>query len=735
MINSIKDLQNRTSVESNTLKSFVLAKNHVGFTPSINDIVIHDYQIANSITLNSILSNFIVDLKYAWDLYYNRDLNPGESYFQIVSADEDTSILTDRTKLLLMIDDDNASFYSRNLVLKSEKLPCDDGIAQFLNLDSIWYGIQTSGFVHKNKVFSYQQIRLITALNDQNVNPKGFGCNPFDRPITLWDKDDTKIKQYQSFNNMLKQWCIEYKEDMELVQISLNYFWGSRFLGTDERADLTNVVSTIVKSRYLVCLSSGLYGIQLNFGDSGTVQSCTMYDIGRNIPNIKGNYDYVSTSFVDMDGELTLFIVFKDKDNKYYYTYFNEELYDKVYGFTPIRQLVSDGIVVNPSDVFNQVVSFKELDTTNIAFTDYGFWDVETNKTNDLTYSYRGSKTYGFIEPLQKKYYRNDKIVFPTMVLSDTDKVVEYDKIWKLNGDKYHNTDYDLSYLQTIFRKENHEFVGGNDQFAVYNSDGYNEPPYLLIRIEDFDRYNRLLFSDPTLVRYLIKWMYKQVTHPDEGEYYLMVKYHTYSKMLNEILTDVRYDNQSYQVQMSDNLVGSKFNSIPNLLNEKQSDSNKLQKYSSDIYDIIYGGTEFNWLMSETDLKERIKIDFHDGAYRKEYLSALVNDTVNELISKYKFLLYFRSYLHDKLMCDLDTIESNVITLQNKSVVLNNVIDYIKSLVPRSLVLGGYNKGDCKNKEGNEKYPELKTYIYNNFVTLDKSAIQEIYSPTTYSHR
>ena len=30
----------------------------------------------------------------------------------------------------------------------------------------------------------------------------------------------------------------------------------------------------------------------------------------------------------------------------------------------------------------------------NIALTDYGFWDIEANATNNVTYSYRGGKHY-----------------------------------------------------------------------------------------------------------------------------------------------------------------------------------------------------------------------------------------------------------------------------------------------------------------------------------------------------
>jgi hypothetical protein len=49
---------------------------------------------------------------------------------------------------------------------------------------------------------------------------------------------------------------------------------------------------------------------------------------------------------------------------------------------------------VPPSHVFGKVDSIKELDTVNIALTDYGFWDIEKNQTNNKTLTYRGIKDY-----------------------------------------------------------------------------------------------------------------------------------------------------------------------------------------------------------------------------------------------------------------------------------------------------------------------------------------------------
>lgn len=70
-ISSVSDFKNRTMVESNTIKSFILSAGGGFRNPTLDDILIHDYQMANSVTINSILSNYIVDLKYAWENYFN----------------------------------------------------------------------------------------------------------------------------------------------------------------------------------------------------------------------------------------------------------------------------------------------------------------------------------------------------------------------------------------------------------------------------------------------------------------------------------------------------------------------------------------------------------------------------------------------------------------------------------------------------------------------------------------
>ena len=122
MISSVTDLKNRTLVESNTVKSFILSA-HEGFkVPERDDILIHDYQIANSVTVNTILSNFIVNLTWAWKLYDDSKNETKESYFQILEympEENDYSQLNDNTKLFLAMKYQDGvklqSFFQREL--------------------------------------------------------------------------------------------------------------------------------------------------------------------------------------------------------------------------------------------------------------------------------------------------------------------------------------------------------------------------------------------------------------------------------------------------------------------------------------------------------------------------------------------------------------------------------------------------------------------------------------------
>lgn len=118
MIRSIADLKNRTMCESNTLKQFILTSptSNGGYrTPSRDDILIHDYQIANSLTLNSILSNFLVHIRQANDLLDNPEYGTTDSYFQIINDISEKDTLPDQTRMFIHVDSGTGSFHGKKL--------------------------------------------------------------------------------------------------------------------------------------------------------------------------------------------------------------------------------------------------------------------------------------------------------------------------------------------------------------------------------------------------------------------------------------------------------------------------------------------------------------------------------------------------------------------------------------------------------------------------------------------
>ena len=256
--------------------------------------------------------------------------------------------------------------------------------------------------------------------------------------------------------------------------------------------------------KYIVCLSMGLYGLSPTYTtetlDDGTkkttFQGMTLYDIGKLIPNLDGVYEFIICGFHVIDNRLTLFVVFKrENDNEYRYFYFNNESYDKLYGFSTVNTLVVDQLVVHPKDVFAKVDSIKTLDTVNVLMTNYGFWDIEPNNTRDITYSYtRTSKTHtpsvSNPDGVLKEYngHINKVIVptiFPTSMFNDSsleeddkrydvelDKVVEYDKIWKQINDTY----YKCFYVGDVLTSDDKEHPGHQEPPGSGN---YDYPSYL----------------------------------------------------------------------------------------------------------------------------------------------------------------------------------------------------------------------------------------------------------------
>mgnify|MGYP003290590406 CR=1 FL=1 len=164
-----------------------------------------------------------------------------------------------------------------------------------------------------------------------------------------------------------------------------------------------------------------------------------MHDLTTMMPILNGGiYEFVDCKFVEVDGSSTMVVVCVDSDGKYHHLYMNEETYDEVYGgFVEIDELVSNGFVVPVSSVFNKTEGIKTIGNHNIAMTEYGFWDLERNNTTSVTYSYRGIKEH--LDNFELGNDRTDKLASPELSVGKDDRLIEYDRVWKLSGDKYVN--------------------------------------------------------------------------------------------------------------------------------------------------------------------------------------------------------------------------------------------------------------------------------------------------------
>ena len=74
----------------------------------MDDLMIHDYQIANSITINSILSNYIVNVKNACRIMEDYGDTKSDPYFKILQYrphQQEIDQMDYETKLMLVMKD------------------------------------------------------------------------------------------------------------------------------------------------------------------------------------------------------------------------------------------------------------------------------------------------------------------------------------------------------------------------------------------------------------------------------------------------------------------------------------------------------------------------------------------------------------------------------------------------------------------------------------------------------
>lgn len=476
-------------------------------SPDRDDILIHDYQIANSVTINSILSNYIVNLKYAWDLYDNLDQTSSEKYFKIVQKldDEEIAALPDETRLILDVSDGDGTFKSRKLRFAIKPVAITAGTRKFVNLDTVWYGVVDKRGEDGSE---WDEIEIVDDMNDFYVNPNPFGgdINPF--ACSLYSGSSVR---WSSFNKLLS-----------VSKTRVNCIVENLFRNNKMFSDSV-LGPAIVKCQYIVCTTHRLYGLIPKKNASGAFLGFELVDIGSLVNNIdqdqyrENQFEFNLCGFNVVSDTCTFFLVFSDSVG-YHYAYFNEGTYDQTYGFTAMKTIAVDQLIVDVKDVFRSVESIKTLDSVTIVLTDYGFWDIEPNETDYITYSYRGGeKKHSVIDGEYQA--RGDKVVLPTIVVGETDRVVEYDKVWKLSGKKYayegSGTGKSMSYMRDLVGEDGeiHGFVGGTDTFAIYNgvsSGTDNYPAYILTQIS-LEQFNSLLFSTPGLVTPFFKWLYGKI--------------------------------------------------------------------------------------------------------------------------------------------------------------------------------------------------------------------------------
>lgn len=469
MISNVTDLKNRTLVESNTLKSFILSA-HEGFkVPERDDILIHDYQIANSVTINTILSNYIVNLKWAWKLYDESMNETGESYFQILEympEENDYGQLNDNTKLFLAMKYQDGtklqSFFQRELAYDIDEIKdIPEGTIGFINLTSIWYGHVRLKLMddEQNPVLDADEnpiyhdgLEIVNSMNNFVLYENPFGVNPFEEVNLANVEEDNPVDDW-TFNKFVKEHAENQGRSISINCIVENLFYKSDIEQYDKDSAIFGNI--IPKCKYIVCLTDGMYGLQPVWNSENKFIKFKCHDISSLIPNIdqalhaKHKYEFNICGFHVINKHLTMFVVFNEQTSdtkQYHYVFLNEDSYDKVYGFTQIESIVVDSMITEPSKVFNKIESLRTLDNVSIAMTDYGFWDLEKNTTNNKTYSFRGQDkryevtSWDDFNGLPNSDSLNcvtDKIILPTkdQIWKKGDVSSEYNLAWKLDNE------------------------------------------------------------------------------------------------------------------------------------------------------------------------------------------------------------------------------------------------------------------------------------------------------------
>lgn len=93
-------------------------------------------------------------------------------------------------------------------------------------------------------------------MNDFDLNPNMFNCNPFDKPA--YEPSETPTEMGITFN----EWLLGSGPLNCIVE---NMFFKDRSFDKDKGA-VPTFAQVMNSCRYLVCAASGFYGLESNWG-------------------------------------------------------------------------------------------------------------------------------------------------------------------------------------------------------------------------------------------------------------------------------------------------------------------------------------------------------------------------------------------------------------------------------------------------------------------------------------
>ena len=249
----------------------------------------------------------------------------------------------------------------------------------------------------------------------------------------------------------------------------------------------------------------------------------------------------------------------------------------------------------------------------------------------------------------------------------------------------------------------------------------------------DLTQFKSLLFANPTLVRLLVDWLYRQVVHsgsdnfPAFGEYYLYNKHDNdgfigWFDAPQKARLSPSFDDIQFQC-MDQNLVDDRFSSMVDFIKGENPSANTLQDYCGKLYTFSksYSTKGVDWLINggASGLETALAVDFTGdsedvGQYESKYKDGYVTGLVDGLIGGFPLLRYFRDYLIDHLKHDYSSgAWGGNLVLSGYEDSIKDSIDavggYITENVQTALVLGGYRGG---------VYPGIDAYLQQNLITL-----------------